>query len=152
VRDYADLSFGIDAVIHAFFVDGALRGAASYGPSAHRSRARRKPRSRSRSHGKVTASAPAARGTLLPRANRGLKFLHMACLADTGECSSSRVSTSRAELDFSNVVASRNRRPTPISLMREILADSHGFATAMLDVRRECSGRRENGGHHAVSG
>ena len=29
VRDYAELSFGIDALIHGFFVDGTLRGAAS---------------------------------------------------------------------------------------------------------------------------
>jgi hypothetical protein len=32
VRDYADLSFGIDAVIHGFFVDGMLRGAAELRP------------------------------------------------------------------------------------------------------------------------
>src|SRR3979409_1130950 len=32
VRNYADLSFGIDAVIHGFFVDGALRGAAELRP------------------------------------------------------------------------------------------------------------------------
>ena len=28
VRDYAELALGIDAVIHGFFVDGTLRGAA----------------------------------------------------------------------------------------------------------------------------
>ena len=32
VRAYADLSFGIDAVIHGFFVDGTLRGAAELRP------------------------------------------------------------------------------------------------------------------------
>src|SRR2546427_10863014 len=32
VRDYADLSFGIDALIHGFFVDGTLRGAAELRP------------------------------------------------------------------------------------------------------------------------
>jgi hypothetical protein len=26
-------------------------------------------------------------------------------------------------------------RPTPVSMMREILADGHGFATAMFDVQ-----------------
>ena len=26
-------------------------------------------------------------------------------------------------------------RPTPLSLLRELIADSHGFATAMLDVQ-----------------
>ena len=32
VTDYANLSFGIDAVIHGFFVDGTLRGAAELRP------------------------------------------------------------------------------------------------------------------------
>jgi hypothetical protein len=26
-------------------------------------------------------------------------------------------------------------RPTPLSVMRELVAESHGFATAMLDVQ-----------------
>src|SRR6266699_3579273 len=70
VRDYADLSFGIDAVIHGFFVDGTLRGAAE------------------------------------------LSF------------------------DFSSVVGEvAAPRPTPLSLMREMLADGHGFANAMFDVQ-----------------
>jgi len=29
----------------------------------------------------------------------------------------------------------RTPRPTPLSLAREFVADSHGFATAMLDVQ-----------------
>ena len=32
VRDYAELSFGIDPLIHGFFVDGTLRGAAELRP------------------------------------------------------------------------------------------------------------------------
>src|SRR5262249_35191039 len=32
VRDYADLAFGIGALIHGFFVDDALRGAAELRP------------------------------------------------------------------------------------------------------------------------
>src|SRR5260370_7606595 len=30
--DYADLAFGVDAIIHGFFVDGTLRGAAELRP------------------------------------------------------------------------------------------------------------------------
>src|SRR5262249_9731776 len=38
--------------------------------------------------------------------------------------------------DFSNVVGEVTApRPTPLSMMREILADGHGFATAMFDVQ-----------------
>src|SRR5262249_20986605 len=32
VRNYAELSFGIDALIHGFFVDGTLRGTAELRP------------------------------------------------------------------------------------------------------------------------
>jgi len=38
--------------------------------------------------------------------------------------------------DFSSVVGEVSTpRPTPLSLLREILADGHGFATAMLEVQ-----------------
>jgi hypothetical protein len=38
--------------------------------------------------------------------------------------------------DYSSVVGEvRTPRPTPLSVMREFVADSHGFATAMLDVQ-----------------
>src|SRR5438477_425612 len=32
LRDYAELAFGIDAIVHGFFVDGTLRGAAELRP------------------------------------------------------------------------------------------------------------------------
>jgi hypothetical protein len=38
--------------------------------------------------------------------------------------------------DFGSVVGEvESSRPTPLSLMRELMADSHGFATAMLDLQ-----------------
>ena len=138
VRDYAELSFGIDAVIHGFFVDGTLRGAAELRPIGPPSRARRKPPSRSRSRGRATASAPLLlERTLLAARNRGLKFLHMACLADNKRMQQlARKYDAELSFDFSSVVGEvAAPRPTPLSLMREILADGHGFATAMFDVQ-----------------
>ena len=32
LRDYADLAFGIDAIVHGFFVDGTVRGVAELRP------------------------------------------------------------------------------------------------------------------------
>ena len=71
------------AIIHGFFVDGTLRGAAELRPigaalsrEAEAAFSIEKPW---QSHG--VGSALLER-TLLAARNRGLKFLHMACLAD----------------------------------------------------------------------
>jgi hypothetical protein len=57
IRGYVNLSVSLDAVVHGFFVGGVMRGAAELRPSAPVSRAKRRPRSVSRSPGRVTASA-----------------------------------------------------------------------------------------------
>jgi GNAT superfamily N-acetyltransferase len=138
VRDYADLSFGIDAIIHGFFVDSALRGAAELRPigtpisrEAEAAFSIEKPW---QSHG---VGSVLLERTLLAARNRGLKFLHMACLADNKRMQQlARKFDAELSFDFSSVVGEvATARPTPVSLMREILADGHGFATAMFDVQ-----------------
>jgi hypothetical protein len=61
----------------------------------------------------------------------------MACLADNRRMQQlARKYEAELSFDFSSVVGEvTTARPTPLSLMREILADGHGFATAMLDVQ-----------------
>jgi GNAT superfamily N-acetyltransferase len=138
VRDYAELSFSLDAVIHGFFVDGALRGAAELrpigAPIAREAEAAFSIEKPWQSHG--VGSALLER-TLLAARNRGIKFLHMACLADNKRMRQlARKYEAELSFDFSSVVGEVTApRPTPLSLMREVLADSHGFATAMLDVQ-----------------
>ena len=138
VRDYADLSFGIEAIIHGFFVDGALRGAAELRPigtpvtrEAEAAFSIEKPW---QSHG---VGSELLERTLLAARNRGLKFLHMACLADNKRMQQlARKFDAELRFDFSSVVGEvATARPTPVSLMREMLADGHGFATAMFDVQ-----------------
>jgi GNAT superfamily N-acetyltransferase len=138
VRNYADLAFGIDAVLHGFFVDGTLRGAAELRPigapitrEAEAAFSIEKPW---QSHG--VGSALLER-TLLAARNRGLKFLHMACLADNKRMQQlARKFDAELSFDFSAVVGEvATPRPTPLSLVREMLADGHGFATAMFDVQ-----------------
>ena len=75
--------------------------------------------------------------TLLAARNRGLKFLHMACLADNKRMQQlARKYEAELSFDFSSVVGEvAAPRPTPLSLMREIIADGHGFATAIFDVQ-----------------
>jgi GNAT superfamily N-acetyltransferase len=138
VRNYAELSFGIDALIHGFFVDGALHGAAELRPigaplmrEAEAAFSIEKPW---QSHG---VGSLLLERTLLAARNRGIKFLHMACLADNKRMQQlARKYDAELTFDFSNVVGEvATPRPTPLSVMREILADGHGFATAMFDVQ-----------------
>jgi GNAT superfamily N-acetyltransferase len=138
VRDYADLSFGIDALIHGFFVDGTLRGTAELrpigGPVTCEAEAAFSIEKPWQSHG---VGSMLLERTLLAARNRGLKFLHMACLADNKRMQQlARKYDAELTFDFSSVVGEvAAPRPTPLSLMREMLADSHGFATAIFDVQ-----------------
>ena len=138
VRNYAELSFGIDALLHGFFVDGTLRGTAELRPigaplmrEAEAAFSIEKPW---QSHG---VGSLLLERTLLAARNRGIKFLHMACLADNKRMQQlARKYDAELTFDFSNVVGEvATPRPTPLSVMREVLADGHGFATAMFDVQ-----------------
>ena len=138
LSNYVDLALGIDTVIHGFFVNGTMRGAAELRPIG-------KPVAREaeaafsierpwQSHG--VGSALLAR-TLLAARNRGIKFLHMACLANNERMQQlARKFDAELTFDFGSVVGEVSTpRPTPLSVMREIVADSHGFATAIFDVQ-----------------
>ncbi|MFY9836025.1 MAG: GNAT family N-acetyltransferase, partial [Xanthobacteraceae bacterium] len=77
------------------------------------------------------------RRTLLAARNRGFQHLHMACLAENRRMQQlARKFDAELSFDFESVVGEvESSRPTPLSLMRELMSDSHGFATAMLDLQ-----------------
>ncbi len=138
IENYVKLPRGADAIIHGFFVDGILRGAAelrSVGtPRGREAEAAFSIEQPWQSHG--VGSALLER-TLLAARNRGIKLMHMACLA-TNERMQQLARKFDAELtfDFGSVVGEvEAAHPTPLSVLREMVADSHGFATAMLDVQ-----------------
>lgn len=139
LRNYVDLSFGLNAVVHAFFVDGTLRGAAELrplGPTlAEEAEAAFSIERPWQSHG--VGSALLQR-TLLAARNRGIKSLHMACLAENRRMQQlARKFDAELSVDFGSVVGEVEQpQLTPLSLMREFVADSTGFATAMLDVQK----------------
>jgi GNAT superfamily N-acetyltransferase len=138
LADYATLATSLDTIIHGFFVNGTMRGAAELrpigAPIAREAEAAFSIEEPWQSHG--VGSALLAR-TVLAARNRGITFLHMACLADN-ERMQQLASKFDAELqfDFGSVVGEvAAPHPTPISVAREIVADTHGFATALLDVQ-----------------
>jgi GNAT superfamily N-acetyltransferase len=136
VRRHADLAFGMGHVVHGFFADGILRGAAELrtfaGARAREAEAAFSIEQRWQSHG--VGSALLER-TLLAARNRGIKFLHLECLADNARMQQlARKFDAELSFDFGSVVGEvTTASPTPLSLLREVLADSHGFATAVLD-------------------
>jgi GNAT superfamily N-acetyltransferase len=77
------------------------------------------------------------RRTLLAARNRGYRLLHMACLAENRRMQQlARKFDAELSFDFGSVVGElESVRPNALSLMREIMADHHGFATAMLDLQ-----------------
>jgi GNAT superfamily N-acetyltransferase len=138
VRNYADLSSSLDAIVYGFFVAGTMHGAAELRPlgmglprQAEAAISVEKPW---QSHGVGSALL---RHILLAARNRGVRLLHMACLADNRRMQQlARKFDAELSFDFGNVVGEvESSRPTPLSLLREIMVDSHGFATAMLDLQ-----------------
>jgi GNAT superfamily N-acetyltransferase len=138
IINYIELSLGLDAVIHGFFVDGILRGVAELRPfgrgfveEAEAAFSIEKPW---QSNGVGTALLER---TLLAARNRGIKLMHMACLAHNRRMIDlARKFEAELKFDFGSVVGEVEApHPTPMSVWREVVADTHGFATAMLDVQ-----------------
>ncbi len=139
IADYVNLTLSLDSVVHGFFVNGHLRGAAELrmlgdpavdgaeAAIAHRENLA-KPRCR-------LGAAGAHRS--LRRATAGVKHLHMTCLANNRRMQQlARKFEADLTFDFGSVVGEVEAPyPTPMSIWREAVADSHGFATAVLDAQ-----------------
>jgi GNAT superfamily N-acetyltransferase len=138
IREYVGSTYQLKVVMHGFFVDGTLRGAAELrplGPAfAREAEAAFSIETAWQSHG--VGSALLDR-TLLAARNRGIRILHMACLANNRRMQElARKFAAELSFDFGSVVGEvAAPRPTPLSVLREMVADGHGFATAVLDVQ-----------------
>jgi GNAT superfamily N-acetyltransferase len=138
IETYLNFSLADDAIVHGCFIDGALRGAAelrSLGSGRrHEAEAALSVEKPWQSHG--VGSALLSR-TLLAARNRGFRRLHMACLADNERMQQlARKFDAELSVEFGSVIGEvAPSRPTPLSLMREMLTEGHGLATAMLDLQ-----------------
>jgi GNAT superfamily N-acetyltransferase len=138
IRNHVEDSVGPDAVIHGFFVDGSLRGAAELRPSG--------PPPTDEAEAALSIERPwqslgvgtALLGrTLLTARNRGLKHLHMACLAENRRMQQlAQKFDAELTFDFGGVVGEvEASHPTPVSILRELVADSYDVAAAVFDVQ-----------------
>lgn len=138
IARHAATAAGVDEVVHGFFVDGTLRGAAELrriGPlfsrEAEAAFSIEKPW---QSHGVGTALL---QRTLLSARNRGIKSLHMHCLAGNRRMQQlARKFEADLSFDFGSVVGEVDPpRFTALSFMREWMADGQSIANAMLDMQ-----------------
>jgi GNAT superfamily N-acetyltransferase len=138
IARHAATANGIGVVVHGFFVDGVLRGAAELRPNGsaftHEAEAAFSIEQPWQSHGVGTELLER---TLLSARNRGIKALHMHCLADNQRMQQlARKFEAELSFDFGSVIGEVDPpRSTPLSLMREAMADSHGVAAAIFEVQ-----------------
>jgi len=122
-------------VVHGFFVDGVLRGAAELRRNgAHEAEAAFSIEQPWQSHGVGTELLER---TLLSARNRGITSLQMHCLANNQRMQQlARKFEAGLKFDFGSVVGEVDPpRSTLLSMMREAMADNFGVATAILEAQ-----------------
>jgi GNAT superfamily N-acetyltransferase len=138
IAKHAATAAEVGVVVHGFFVDDTLRGAAElrrigqvFSREGEAAFSIEKPW---QSHGVGTALLER---TLLSARNRAIKSLHMHCLADNRRMQQlARKFEADLSFDFGSVVGEVDPpRFTALSLMREWMADGQGVTTAMLDMQ-----------------
>jgi GNAT superfamily N-acetyltransferase len=135
---YAAGAEDIGVVVHGFFVGGVLRGAAELrrvGSMADgEAEAAFSMEQPWQNHGIGTALLER---TLLSARNRGIRSLHMHCLADNRRMQKlARKFEADLSFDFGSVVGEVDPpHSTALSLLREWVADGYGIANAMLDAQ-----------------
>jgi GNAT superfamily N-acetyltransferase len=137
IAQHATSASGLSVIVHGFFVDGTLRGAAELRSPrlllAREGEAAFSIEQPWQSHGVGTVLLER---TLLSARNRGIKTLQMHCLIDNQRMQQlARKFEADLKFDFGSVIGEVDPpRYTPLSLMREAVADAQGVANAFLDV------------------
>ena len=138
IARHAATANGVRAIVHGFFVDGVLRGAAELRqvgtPFARRAEAAFSIEQPWQSLGVGTELLER---TLLSARNRGVTLLRMDCLAENRRMQKlARKFDAELSFDFGSVIGEVDPpRSTLLSLMREAAADSHGVAAAMFEAQ-----------------
>jgi GNAT superfamily N-acetyltransferase len=143
IARHATTANNIGVVVHGFFVGGVMRGAAELRPIgplfSHEAEAAFSIEQEWQSHGVGTVLLER---TLLTARNRGIKMLRMECLADNRRMQQlARKFEAGLKFDFGGVVGEVDPpRYTPLSLMRETMADAQGVVSTMFDAQMRLFG------------
>jgi GNAT superfamily N-acetyltransferase len=143
IARHAATATGLGVVVHGFFVDGTLRGAAELrrtGPMlSDEAEAAFSIEQEWQSNGVGTVLLER---TLLSARNRGIKHLRMDCLADNRRMQQlARKFEAGLTFDFGGVVGKvAPPHSTPLSLMREAMTDIHGVSAAIFEAQSRLLG------------
>jgi GNAT superfamily N-acetyltransferase len=138
IARHAATATGPGVVLHGFFVDGVLRGVGELrrigSVFKHEAEAAFSVEQPWQSQGVGTLLMER---TLLSARNRGIHALHMHCVADNQRMQQlARKFDADLAFDFGSVIGEVDAaHSTPLSLMREAMADADGLANAMLDAQ-----------------
>lgn len=139
VIEHAARAFATGAVIHGFFIDGVPRGAAELCIANHRDGLCEAELAFSveadyRNSG--IGSALFGR-TLLVARNRGVTTVIMTCLPSNRPMQSvARKFQAKIRYNLADVIGEvKTPMPTPLSLWREMVADSTGLAASLIDAQ-----------------
>ena len=138
IARHAETIDEVGVVVHGFFVDGVLRGVAELRPLgtlfAHEAEAAFSVEQPWQSHG---VGSVLLERTLLSARNRGITALHMNCMPENQRMQQlARKFEADLSFDFGCVVGEVDPpRSTPLSLMREAVADGHSLANAFIDAQ-----------------
>jgi GNAT superfamily N-acetyltransferase len=138
IAHHAASAGDVGVVVHGFFIDGVLRGAAELrpfgSPFAREGEAAFSVEQPWQSQG---VGSLLLQRTLLSARNRGIKSLQMHCLGENRRMQQlARKFEADLHFDFGSVVGEVDPpRYTALSLMREALADAHGVTASILDAQ-----------------
>jgi GNAT superfamily N-acetyltransferase len=137
IRGHAERAFEPENVLYGFFADGMLRGVAELRPFSLHADQAEAAFSIERSFQSHGVGTELLERTLLAARNRGIKQLHITCLSENQRMQQlARKFDAELSFDFGSVIGEvESSRPTPLSLMREWVTDSHGLATAMFEMQ-----------------
>jgi GNAT superfamily N-acetyltransferase len=130
-------------IVHGFFADGVLRGAAELrhlnGMFSRDAEVAFSIEQDWQSHGIGTALLER---TLLSARNRGIATLRMDCMADNRRMQQlARKFEADLKFDFGSVVGQVDpSRSTPLSFLREWMEDANGVAATVLDAQARMLG------------
>jgi RimJ/RimL family protein N-acetyltransferase len=135
IRSFAATARGPDVIVHGFFVDGVLRGAADLHIvrplDLREAEAAFSIEKAWQGHG--VGSALLER-TLLCARNRGVKHVQVSCLPQNKRMQRlARKFEAAFTFDYDTVIGTMdNPSPTPLSVMQEIVTDGQSFAAAYV--------------------
>ena len=138
IDHYASHAIGSDSVVHGYFEDGTLRAAAElrtfgkpFPRDAEAALSVERPW-QNRGVGSVLLER-----TILAAQNRGIRTIQLNCLVDNVRMQAvAKKHDASLRFRADDVVGEvANSVPTPLSVVRELIADSHGMATVVLDLQ-----------------